>query len=79
MPGDFTQSDLATDDVMILDTWAQVRCPLFGHFWGVSTCILISIDFTNALGDILCFCVPRSSSFGLAMKQMHRKGRELPI
>ncbi|XP_077393956.1 scinderin like b isoform X2 [Festucalex cinctus] len=24
VPGDFTQSDLATDDVMILDTWAQL-------------------------------------------------------
>lgn len=24
MPGDFTQIDLATDDVMILDTWDQV-------------------------------------------------------
>ena len=25
VPGDFTQSDLAIDDVMILDTWDQVR------------------------------------------------------
>ncbi len=24
VPGDFSQSDLATDDVMLLDTWDQV-------------------------------------------------------
>lgn len=24
VPGDFTQMDLATDDIMILDTWDQV-------------------------------------------------------
>ena len=24
VPGDFQQSDLATDDVMLLDTWDQV-------------------------------------------------------
>lgn len=24
VPGDFTQADLATDDVMLLDTWDQV-------------------------------------------------------
>lgn len=24
VPGDFNQSDLATDDVMLLDTWDQV-------------------------------------------------------
>lgn len=27
VPGDFTQSDLATDDVMLLDTGDQVREP----------------------------------------------------
>lgn len=25
VPGDFNQSDLATDDIMLLDTWDQVR------------------------------------------------------
>ena len=27
VPGELTQDDLATDDVMILDTWDQVRQP----------------------------------------------------
>lgn len=27
VPGEMTQDDLATDDVMILDTWEQVNNP----------------------------------------------------
>lgn len=27
VPGEMTQDDLATDDVMILDTWEQVKKP----------------------------------------------------
>lgn len=27
VPGEITQDDLATDDVMILDTWEQVKKP----------------------------------------------------
>lgn len=27
VPGELTQDDLATDDVMILDTWEQVKKP----------------------------------------------------
>lgn len=27
VPGEFIQDDLATDDVMILDTWEQVKEP----------------------------------------------------
>lgn len=27
VPGEMTQDDLATDDVMILDTWEQVNHP----------------------------------------------------
>lgn len=27
VPGEMTQDDLATDDVMILDTWEQVKTP----------------------------------------------------
>lgn len=34
VPGDFTQSDLATDDVMLLDTWDQVILSLWLHSFG---------------------------------------------
>jgi len=34
VPGDFNQSDLATDDVMLLDTWDQVSSRILGILWG---------------------------------------------
>lgn len=36
VPGDFTQSDLATDDVMLLDTWDQVML----HTWILADFVL---------------------------------------
>ncbi len=44
VPGDFTQSDLATDDVMLLDTWDQVSISSTNNDLK-STCIHVSNTF----------------------------------
>lgn len=59
VPGDFTQSDLATDDVMLLDTWDQVML----HTWILADFVLYNKSMLT--WGYMCIILPSHYSLGL--------------
>lgn len=73
MPGEFTQMDLATDDVMILDAGDQV------HSFLITTQSLVYfLIFLGYLEIAPAGVFPTSSIFGLEMMLMRRRELEHP-